>query len=132
MKRDRTDEMPVGIPTDTPTYRWVSVVLRVGMYASFAMMVGGQVWWILAGSPGSSTVESIAIPVERIGPELAALNPLALTSLGVVTLLLTPGITLFTSAVTFARSGVRLYAGLSLLLALVISFGVALSLGWLW
>jgi uncharacterized membrane protein len=130
MQGNRTDNIPPGIPTDTVTYHWVSVMLRIGMYASFAMMVGGMVWWLLAGSPGSETVESIAIPVDRIGPELANLNPLALTSLGVVALLLTPGLTLFTSAVTYARAREWVFAGLSTLLALVITFGIALSLGW--
>lgn len=131
MKPDRRDDMPPGIPMDTPTYRWVSRVLRVGMYISFAMMVGGLVWWLLAGSPGGDVAENIAIPVDRIIPELFALNPLALTSLGVVMLLLTPGFTLFTSAVTYARGRVWLFAGLSAGLALVITFGIVLSLGWL-
>ena len=131
MKQERRDDMPPGIPTDTPTYRWVSRVLRVGMYISFAMMVGGLVWWLLAGSPGGDVAENIAIPVDRIIPELFALNPLALTSLGVVMLLLTPGLTLFTSAVTYARGRVWLFAGLSAGLALVITLGIVLSLGWL-
>jgi uncharacterized membrane protein len=131
MESDRIDDMPRGIPTDTPTYRWVAIVLRVGMYASFAMMVGGMIWWLLAGSPGGGTTQSIAIPVDQILPELIALNPLALASLGVVSLLLTPGLTLFTSAVTYALARKWLFAGLSALLALVITFGIALSLGWL-
>lgn len=131
MQRDRRDDMPPGIPTDTPTYKWVSVVLRVGMYASFAMMVGGLVWWLLSGSPGGDISQNVSIPVDRLVPELLALNPLALTSLGVVMLLLTPGITLFTSAVTYALSRVWLFAGLSAGLAVVITFGIVLSLGWL-
>jgi uncharacterized membrane protein len=131
MQPSRIHQFPEGIPTDTHTYRWVSVVLRVGMYASFAMMVGGQVWWMLAGSPGGDVVENIAIPVDRIVPELFALNPLALTSLGVVALLLTPGLTLFTSAVTYARARTWTFAALSAFLALVLTFGITLSLGWL-
>jgi uncharacterized membrane protein len=97
--------------------------LRIGMYASFAMMVVGQVWWLLSGSPGGDVVENIAIPVDRIVPELFSLNPLALTSLGVVALLLTPGLTLFTSAMTYARTRAWLFAGLSAFLALVLTFG---------
>jgi uncharacterized membrane protein len=131
MQRNRVDDMPSGVPNDTPTYRWVSLVLRIGMYASFAMMVVGQVWWLLSGSPGGDVVENIAIPVDRIVPELFSLNPLALTSLGVVALLLTPGLTLFTSAMTYARTRAWLFAGLSAFLALVLTFGIMLSLGWL-
>jgi uncharacterized membrane protein len=132
VQTDSTHKVPKGVAADPQTYRWVAVVLRVGMYTSFAMMVVGLVWWLLAGSPGGQAVENIVIPVDRIGPELLALNPLALTSLGVVALLLTPGFTLFTSAVTYARAGEWLFAGLSALLALVLTFGIVLSLGWLW
>ena len=129
---ERNDAMPRGIPTDTPTYRWVAVVLRVGMYASFTMMVGGLVWWVLAGSPGGDAAGSIAIPVELIVPELLAGNPLALTSLGIVLLLLTPGLTVFTSAITYARARAWPFVGLSAAIALILMVGVALSLGRPW
>lgn len=131
VKPGRTRAIPEGIPADTLTYRWVSRVLLVGMYVSFALMVGGLVWWLLSGSPGGDVVENIAIPVDRIVPELFALNPLALTSLGVVTLLLTPGVTMIASAITYGRARVWLFAGLSAGLAMVLTFGIVLSLGWL-
>ena len=131
MGRSQPHLMPDGIATDTQAYRWVSAVLRVGMYVSFALMVAGLAWWLLAGSPGGDEAEYIAIPVERIVPEILALNPLALSSLGMLTLLFTPVVTLVAAAITYARAREGFFAGLSALLVLILTVGIVLSLGWL-
>lgn len=113
---------------DIQTYRWAAFTLRAGMYASFAAMGGGLAWWLLGGAPGGEASASKGLPLDRIWAELLAGNPLALVNLGVLLLLATPGITLFTEIVSYAMARNRLYAGIAalvggiLVLSLVLAF----------
>src|SRR4051812_46497897 len=75
---------PVGSDNDIRTYRWAALVLRAGMYSSFAAMGGGLLWWLLTGAQGGSEAAQKSLPLDAILSELLAGNPLALLNLGVL------------------------------------------------
>jgi uncharacterized membrane protein len=116
---------------DAQTYIWAARTLRWGMYASFGAMVAGLVWWVIDGAPGGETSAAKVIPLDRILPELIALNPLALLNLGVVLLLATPGVTLFAIIVTYTAARNWRYAGIAASVAAILLLSLAISLKWI-
>jgi uncharacterized membrane protein len=116
---------------DTQTYTWASRTLRWGMYVSFGAMVAGLVWWLLTGAAGGEASAARVIPLDRLLPELAALNPLALLNLGVVLLLATPGVTLLAIIVTYATARNWRYTAIGASVAAVLLFSLAISLKWI-
>lgn len=127
MKEDTHAATPA---TDPQTYRWAGLTLTAGMYASFAAMSVGLVWWLASGAPGGGT-ESKVVPLDQILPQLLALNPLALLNLGVLLLLATPGITLFTQIITYAADRNWRYAGIASLVGAILLLSLALSMKWI-
>ncbi|MDQ3929567.1 MAG: DUF1634 domain-containing protein [Chloroflexota bacterium] len=116
---------------DHQTYRWVGVTLTAGMYASFAAMGAGLVWWLVAGAPGGVASASSVVPLEGLLPELGAGNPLALLNLGVLMLLATPGVTLLAQIITYAAARNWRFAGIGALVAAILLLSLALSLKWI-
>lgn len=116
---------------DEQTYRWAGLTLKWGMYTSFGSMVVGLVWWLAAGAPGGQTSAAKVIPLDRVLPELLALNPLALLNLGVILLLATPGVTLLAEIITFAAARNWRYAGIAALIGAILLLSLALSLKWI-
>src|SRR5438105_14836575 len=101
------------------------------MYASFAAMGGGLVWWLLAGAPGGQATAARGLPIQSIPSEALAGNPLALLNLGVLLLLATPGITLLAEIAAYAAARNWRYAGIASIVALILLLSVALSLKWI-
>lgn len=120
-----------GADSDIMTYRWAGFTLTAGMYASFGAMVGGLVWWLLAGAPGGTASASTMIPLDRVVSELIALNPLALLNLGVLLLLATPGLTLLTEIATYSSARNWRYAGVAALVGAILLLSLALALEWI-
>jgi uncharacterized membrane protein len=116
---------------DARTYRWAGIMLRLGMYTSLAVMGIGLVWWLLVGAPGGQASASRAMPPDRIPTELVMLNPAAMLNLGVLLLLVTPGVALLVEMVTFAMDGNWRYAGIAALVAAILTLSVAISMQWL-
>lgn len=116
---------------DSRVYRWAGLTLTVGMYASFAAMSVGLVWWLLAGAPGGAASASKTIPFDRLLADLGALNPLALLNVGVLLLLATPAVTLLAQIVAYALERNRLYAGVASLVGAVLLLSLAISLKWI-
>jgi Protein of unknown function (DUF1634) len=93
------------------------------------MPVSRQWGWGCCGGwlPGGSASASKVLPFDRLVPELAAGNPLALVNLGVLFLLATPGVTLFAAIISFLGARNWRYAaiasivGATLLLSLILS-----------
>jgi uncharacterized membrane protein len=116
---------------DRQTYDWAARTLRLGMYTSFGAMVIGLVWWLVESGGGPEASQNKVIPLDRILPELFALNPLALLNLGVVLLLITPGVTLLTQIATFAAARNWRFAGIATLVAAILLLSLAISLKWI-
>ena len=121
----------VSADDDRATYRWVGLILTTGMYASFAAMGAGLVWWLAAGTPGGDTLGARVVPIDRIVPELVALNPLALINLGVLLLLATPAFTLIAEIMTYASARNWRYAGIAALVSSILLLSLALSMKWI-
>ena len=120
----------VSADDDRATYRWVGLILTVGMYASFAAMGAGLVWWVGVGTPGGDTLEARVVPIDRILPEIMALNPLALINLGVLLLLATPAFTLIAEIVTYSAARNWRYAGIAALVSSILLLSLAISMKW--
>jgi uncharacterized membrane protein len=116
---------------DEPTYRWAAFTLRLGMYASFAAMGAGLVWWLLSGGPGGPTSASRGLPLDSVIAQLLQGNPLALLDLGVLLLLATPGITLLVELFTFAAARNWRYVAITALVSLILLISLALSMKWI-
>lgn len=101
------------------------------MYASFVAMAAGLVWWVAAGAPGGQSSAAKVMPLDRLLPELFALNPLALLNLGVVLLLATPGVTLLASIGTYVMARNWRYAGIAALIGAILLLSLGLSLKWI-
>ena len=113
---------------DRRTYSWTGITLQAGMYASFAAMGAGLVWWVLAGLPGGSASASTVLPFDELLPELAAGNPLALVNLGLLLLLATPGVTLIAAIISFALARNWRYVLVSSIIGATLLVSLSLSL----
>jgi uncharacterized membrane protein len=101
------------------------------MYTSFGAMVIGLVWWLVKSAGGAEASQDRVIPLDKILPELFALNPLALLNLGVLLLLITPGVTLLTQIATYAAARNWRFAGIATLVAAILLLSLAISLKWI-
>ncbi|MEO8286977.1 MAG: DUF1634 domain-containing protein [Chloroflexota bacterium] len=117
--------------TDEPTYRWTSLILRIGMYISFSVMMAGVIWSLVIGLPASTATSSNVVPLDQILPEIAAGNPLALLNLGVVLLLATPAATLLGIIITYALERNTRYTAIAALIGVVLLLSLAISLRWI-
>jgi uncharacterized membrane protein len=116
---------------DRRTYDWSSWTLRIGMYASFGTMVLGLVWWVASSAGGANSAQADVIPLDKILPELLAGNPLALLNLGVVLLLVTPGVTLLTQIAGYVADRNWRFAGIATCVATILLLSLAISLKWI-
>ena len=117
--------------SDAQTYRWAAITLQAGMYASFAAMGAGLLWWLLAGAPGGTESASKGMPMDIIVSQLLAGNPLALVNLGVLLLLATPAVTLLGEIITFAAARNWRYAAIAALVGAILLLGFAMSMKWI-
>lgn len=108
----------------------VSVVLAVGVGVSAALIGTGfiaamAVGWqgSVLGAATSATPGKATTDFGDLASRLAALQPLAIAQLGLLTLLATPVARVATSVVAFASEGDRLYTAitLSVLMILLVS-----------
>ena len=123
----RTNQHTTPPDPDRRTYRWAGFTLTAGMYASFAAMGVGLLWWLASGAPGGGEAASKVVPLDRLAPELAAMNPLALLNLGVLLLLVTPGLTLLTEIVSYAMARNWRFAGVATLVGIILLLSLVLS-----
>ena len=117
--------------SDAQTYRWAAITLQAGMYASFAAMGAGLLWWLLAGAPGGTESASKGMPMDTIVSQLLIGNPLALVNLGVLLLLATPAVTLLGEIITFAAARNWRYAAIAALVGAILLLGFAMSMKWI-
>jgi hypothetical protein len=112
---------------DKATYRWAGLILKVGMYSSFAVMAAGLVWAML-GDTTAAPLEYRAVPLDRLYDALLAGDPDAVLSVGLLLLLASPGASLLSIVVTFAAARNWRFAGLAAVSAgiLLLSVGIAM------
>jgi uncharacterized membrane protein len=102
----------------------VSGVLIVGVSIAAILIGIGFVGSLLVGwegslsgaAPGNVDVTAFG----RLGESLGALRPIAFAQLGLVVLLATPVVRVGASVVAFALEGDRLYAGITLVVLLIL------------
>src|SRR4051812_1809355 len=112
---------------DGRAYSWAAFVLRAGMYISFTLMAVGLLWWVVAGSPGGQAANGQVLALDRIMPELARGNPLAVLNLGMLLLIATPVTTLIAAMVAFLLEGNRRYAGIAAFVVFILLLSITIS-----
>ena len=99
-------------PAQQSTARAIAAVLRWGSYLSAAVLLLGVLW--VLRTPDVPLQVGPAVPLRRLGEQLAVGNPYAVMQLGILLLLLTPLLRIVTAAVSFELAGERRYAVVSL------------------
>ena len=112
---------------DRATYRWAGIILRVGTFSSFGLMLLGLVWAI-AGNTTSQPLTYRTVPLSGLYDAMLAGNPDAVLSLGLLLLLASPGVTLLASMVTFVVARNWRFAGLAAISAGILLLSVAIAL----
>ena len=102
---------------------WVRATFWSGLIASLALILAGFAW---LGITGRSAAEGVSL--DRIFPSLFAGDPVAMISLGVLALLLTPVAVVMVSLVRFIFDRERAWAGLTLLVLAVLALSVVMGL----
>jgi uncharacterized membrane protein len=102
----------------------ISKVLVVGLLTAVFLLVVGAV--LAVAHPGSASVQMSAI--KDIPGQLVNGEPAGFLQLGLLVLLLTPFARVLALAVVFAGRRQWLFTGISLLVAVLLSVGVALGM----
>lgn len=113
--------------------RWVSGLLRAGVWTSAGLIAAGLALWLVA-NPGLWTQPDL-LPdlLTRQGPK--ALSPAATAGRiavlsGLIVLIITPILRVMLSVITFSRAGERAFAWLSAVVLALLALSVTLGLGW--
>ncbi len=103
--------------------RTVSRILLVGIAVSVALMATG----LLLGAVDEEGMPSGVVPLAELPSRLAALDPAAYLSLGLIVLVATPFVRVAGSMVVFARQRDRRYVLVTAVVFVVMCLSVALG-----
>lgn len=124
-------------PTQThPMERWVSGLLRAGVWTSAALVSAGLALWLAANPALWTQPDLLPDLLTRHGP--TALSPPAPAAnagrfavlTGLIVLILTPILRVVLSMITFSRAGERAFAWLSAAVLTLLILSVTLGLWW--
>lgn len=101
-------------------------VLQIGSYASIAFVAVGVILFVAGG--GSPLDAGPPLVVERLPADLLALRAGGFLWLGILGIVLTPGLRVAGALVGFARRGERTMAVVALLILGVVAVGVLAGL----
>ena len=103
---------------------WVSFNFKLGIVVCLTLVVIGIILIVITGVKDTGPV----ISIDQIPQGILNLDPIAIITLGILTLLITPIMQIVVAAVTFSTDRDKLYLGVSvaLLCTLILSFILAL------
>ena len=109
---------------DTRLYRWLYFTVRSGITCSLCLICLG---FILSATTKAEFTNTV-VPVNQFFLRLLELNPLAIITLGILVVVLTPLSSVVLAVINFLMGKDRLYLGVSVavMCILVISLGLAL------
>ncbi len=109
---------------DIRLYRWLYLTVRSGITCSLCLICLGFILSAITKAEFTDTV----IPVNQFFHRLLELDPLAIITLGILVLVLTPLSSVVLAVVNFLMEKDRLYLGISVAIVciLVLSLGLAL------
>lgn len=101
----------------------VATVLRVGAGVSAILVLAG----LLLMAFGSSADSNVAVPLHKIGQEVSSLNPIALITIGILVMILTPvaRVAVLVGGFASRRDLVYVLVGLFVLVSLLVSLALA-------
>jgi uncharacterized membrane protein len=105
----------------------ISRVLRLGAMLSTAIMIAGVLLLVIRGKAGG-TAGVHFVRLRDLLPQLARLNPEAVTELGILLLLMTPVARIVISVIGFAMERDLKYVLISLGVLAVVLFSIAFAI----
>src|SRR5262245_62135519 len=123
-------EAPAGAPRDEQMDLLISYVLRSGVLLSAGLLILGALLYGVSALRGSAPASpSFPHSLGDIFSGLARGDPMAVLSLGLLVLLLTPVARVLISIFAFARERDRLYVGITTLVLLILLVSFLLGRG---
>ena len=105
-------------------YRWISRILTVGFWTSFALIVLGVAIALFGGRPLGDEVGSLVDVV----PSALNLEPQGIVDLGILLLLFTPSLYILASLVIFLRQRDRVFVVVCCALLAIVMWSVGLGI----
>jgi len=109
---------------DNRLYKWLYLTLRTGMVCSLCLVVLG---FILFGITKAELTDAV-IPPGQFFHRILELDPLAIVTLGILILVLTPLSSIVLAMVNFLMQKDKLYLGISIAIVCVLVLSLALAL----
>ena len=122
VKRRRT--MENNNPKGGRLNSWVSLGFKLGVMISLALVIVGLILTAIAGAKDNQPVG----PLSDLPQELLELNPMAIITLGILVLLVTPIMQVVVALVTFSIDRDKLFLGICITLLCVLALSLALAL----
>jgi len=111
-------------PKEDRLNSWVSLGFKLGVMISLALVIVGLILTAIAGAKDNQPVG----PLSDLPQELLELNPMAIITLGILVLLLTPIVQVVVALVTFSIDRDRLYLGICITLLCILTLSLTLAL----
>ena len=110
--------------TNNHLNNWINSSLKLGAALSLVLIVIGLA---LLGIACPVEIEA-NLPLQQLPQEILKLNPIAIITLGIVLLLITPILQIVTAIVVFTKDRDKLFGSISILLLGILIFSIALAL----
>jgi len=123
-KVKRRRNMETNNPKEDRLNSWVSLGFKLGVMISLALVIVGLILTAIAGAKDNQPVG----PLSDLPQELLQLNPMAIITLGILVLLLTPIVQVVVALVTFSIDRDRLYLGICITLLCILALSLTLAL----
>lgn len=109
---------------DNRLYKWLYLTLRTGIVCSLCLVVLG---FILFGITKAEFTEPV-IPSSQFFHRILELDPLAIITLGILILVLTPLLSIVLAMVNFLMQKDKLYLGISIAIVCILVLSLVLAL----
>ncbi|MBA7600400.1 hypothetical protein ES703_07451 [subsurface metagenome] len=109
---------------DNRLYKWLYFTFRIGVACCLCLVSLGFILAIITGAEFTDRV----VPPSQFFHRISELDPLAIITLGILILMLTPFSGVILSVVTFLMEKNKLYLGISVAVLCVLLLSLALAL----
>jgi len=114
----------VASANDSRLYKWLYFTFRVGIACSLCLVLLG---FILSGITKTEFTDTV-IPSSQFSHRLLELDPLAIITLGILILVLTPLLSVVLAMVNFLMEKDKLYLGISIAIVCILVLSLVLAL----
>ncbi|MFQ6122226.1 MAG: DUF1634 domain-containing protein [Dehalococcoidales bacterium] len=109
---------------DSRLYKWLYFTFRLGIACSLCLVFFGFILSIITEAEFTSSV----VPPDQFFHRISELDPLAIITLGILILVLTPLSSVILAMVTFLKEKDRLYLGISVAILCILLVSLTLAI----